>query len=166
MDAGLSAKADQLQNFYKQLDPSTCDASKLDYLAYLNGLSGSYWDTAWSETTKRTLIKNAHSELWQWRGTKRALSFVLGVHQIKHQVWLDSNSILPFTLPQKLGTYQLRFYIRLPITYVRDGWHWKEAKRTAKNFAPAIVGYQVCHEYFRLGFSKVGEPLFNTDNYK
>lgn len=166
VDAKMSAKADQLQNFYRQLDPSTCDANKLDYLAFLNGLSGSYWNTSWQESTKRTFIQYAHSELWQYRGTKRSLSFVLDTHQIKHRLWFDSSSLLPFTLPQVLGSYHLRFYIRLPISYVRDGWHWKEAQRTAKNFAPAIVGHQVCHEYFRLGFSKVGEPLFNDGTFK
>lgn len=160
IDESLSEKAEQLQSFHKELDPSTCKVASLDYLAYLNGLNGDYWDTSWSVATKRTLIKNAHSVLWQYRGTSKALSFVLDTHKIKHHIWVDGSTLLSFKLPQKLGSPKLRFYIRLPVTYHRDGWHWKEAERTARNFAPAIVGYKVCHEYFRLGFSRVGEPVF------
>lgn len=162
IDSKLSDKADQLQNFYKTLDPDTCPESMLEYLAFLHGLSGSFWDNAWSSATKRTFIKNSHSLLWRYRGTSKVIAFVLSTHGLKYSIWTDGDLRMPFKLSQKFATSKLRFFIRLSYTYARDGWEWKEAKRTAKNFAPAIVGYSVCHEVFRLGFSRLGEPMFKN----
>ena len=166
VDADLSSKAVQLQNFYKELDPDTCQDSMLEYLAYLNGLSGNYWDNAWNTQVKRKLIKNSHSVLWNFRGTTKALKFVLDTHELTYDLWTDGVSNLSFTMPQKLASPKLRFFIRLPVSYARNGKQWREAQRTARNFAPAIVGYRVCHEYFRLSFSQLGEPMFKQGSFK
>ncbi len=165
VDQELSEKAALLQNFYKQLDPALCDSDKLDFLAYLNGLSGNFWDSAWSDEVKRQLIANAHPVLWDKRGTATALRFVLDTHKIKYHLWLDGSSTMAFKMPTKMADPKLRFFIRLPITYPRHSKEWNEALRTARNFAPAIVGYRVCHEYFRCGFSKVGEPMFKSGSF-
>lgn len=160
IDEKLSRKADQLQNFYKELDPDTCQSGSLEYLAFLHGLSGKFWDNTWKETTKRSLIKNSHSVLWQYRGTSKPIKFVLDAHGISHVLWTDGSTNLSFNLPKKLATPRLRFFLRLPLTYARDNWAWKEAKRTVANFAPAVAKYSVCHDKFYLGFSQLGEPLF------
>lgn len=162
IDTKLSNKAKQLQNFYNNLDPATCPSEMLEYLAFLNGLSGSFWDNSWSDQTKRTFIKEAHSTLWRYRGTTKALRFVLDTHKINYELWLDGDLRLTFQMPKQFATSQLRFFIRIPFTVSRDSWQWKEAERTARNFAPAVVGYRVCHELFRVGFSKLGDPMFKT----
>ena len=166
VDHDLSKVALQLQKFYLELDPDTCQSGMLEYLAFLNGLSGSYWDNSWAEPVKRLMIKIAHSVLWNFRGTTYALKTVLQIHGLTFDVWLDGVSNLTFQIPQKMANPKLRFFIRLPVDYARNGKQWREAERTARNFAPAIVGYKVCHEYFRLGFSQVGEPMFKAGSFK
>lgn len=160
IDEKLSLKADQLQNFYKELDPDTCQSGMLEYLAFLHGLSGKFWDNGWKESTKRTLIKNSHKVLWKLRGTAKPITFVLNAHGIQHSIWTDGSTNLTFKLPAKLAVPKLRFYLRMPLIYARDSWQWKEARRTANNFAPAVTSYVVCHNAFYLGFSRLGEPLF------
>lgn len=164
VDARLSSKAKQLQDLWKDLcDPLTCLPEYLDYLAYLCGMSGSYWDKQWSIEVKRQLIASSHTVLWPLKGTEQVLSFVLGIHQIEHSIWVDGNLTMPFTLSKAFGTAKFRFYLRLPLKYRRESKEFVEAKRTVRNFAPAVVKHSVVYEYFHLGFSTLGEPLFKTE---
>lgn len=165
VDQELTEKAALLQNFYRQLDPVLCDSDKLDFLAYLNGLSGNFWDSSWQDDVKRKLIANAHPVLWDQRGTAAALHFVLSTHKLRYDLWVDGNTNLSFSMPAKMATPKLRFFIRLPVTYHRGGTEWREAVRTARNFAPAIVRHEVCYDYFRCGFSRLGEPMFNQGSF-
>lgn len=162
VDESLAAKAAQMQNLYKDLcDPATCRPEFLEYLAYLVGLSGAYWDIQWDTEVKRTLIKNAHSKLWRLRGTFHVIAFVLDTHRIRHLLWTDGESVLSFRMPKTFGSAKLRFYLRLPIDYHRNGLEFREAQRTLRNYAPAIVEHKAVYEQFFCGFSKLGEPMFN-----
>lgn len=161
IDTKLLAKADQLQGFYRNLDPATAEEQYLDYLAWLVGLSGNYWDFAWSSEVKRSLIAASHNFLWANRGTLAVILFVLAVHGIAHDVRTDEATVLPFKMPRSFGVSQLRVFIRLPLKYPRLGVDWLEAQRTLNNYAPAIVQARVCYQGFKLGFSKLGDPLWN-----
>lgn len=160
VDEKLTAKADQLQSFYLQLDPNTASEEYLDYLAFLVGLSGSYWDTEWSAQVKTSLIAASHSYLWTNRGTLGVIEFVLKTHGITYDIWQDGISILPFTLPKAFGANRLRFFVRLPLRYARTSQEWREVERTLQCYAPAVVQCKVCYQGFRLGFSKLGDALF------
>jgi phage tail P2-like protein len=63
---GLKTRIDEIAT--KQLNPNTCDAEWLDYLASLSGFTSDYWDTTWGESIKRSLIQNGLSFL---RWTRR-----------------------------------------------------------------------------------------------
>ena len=164
VDARLSDKARQLQDLWKDLcDPLTCKPEYLDYLAVLVGLSGAFWDTQWSASVKRQLIANSHSVLWSLKGTTAVLSYVLNVHQVEHSIWSDGDLVMPFSMSRPFGSAKLRFYLRLPLAYRRESKQFVEAKRTLRNYAPAIVQHKAVYEYFHLGFSTIGEPLFKTN---
>lgn len=151
-----------LETFYLSLDPATCPDDQLDYLAYLVGLSGTFWDTRWSPEVKRAFINQSHVYLWRNRGTLACLKKVLDIHNLSYDIWQDGNLTLPFAMSSAFGTAKMRLYIRLPLIYLRGQQEWLEANRTARNFVPAVVKHQVCYEYFALGISRLGEPMFNA----
>lgn len=161
VDFRLSQASALLQNFYKEVSPYTAQDSSLDYLAWLVGLSGQYWDRTWSSLVKRQMIRLAHPVLWKQRGTDTVLRTVLDIHEISYNIWTDGNLQLPFVLSGTFGTPKLRFYLRLPITYPRSGPVFREARRTVANFSPALVQKGVCYDRFYLGFSLLGDPLFS-----
>lgn len=160
VDEKLTAKAEQLQGFYLQLDPNTADEASLDYLAWLCGLSGSYWDTEWSAQVKRSLIAASHNYLWANRGTLDVIKFVLDTHGIDYDIWQDGSSVIPFKMPRAFGANRLRFFVRLPLAYDRTSRQWREVERSLRNFAPAVVQNRVCYQGFKMGFSVVGEAMF------
>jgi hypothetical protein len=59
-DGFLSKKKDSIDSFYENyLDPETCSALVLDWLAQHVGLTGELWDTRWNRKIKEALIRNA-----------------------------------------------------------------------------------------------------------
>lgn len=162
-DIKLTAIADQLQNFYKELDPTTANEKYLDYLAYLVGLSGNYWDSRWTPEIKRKLIAASHTYLWSSKGTLGVLKFVLDVHGISYDIWTDDTLQIPFRIGDNLANgNSFRFFIRLDKKYNRTSPGWIEAVRTAKNFAPAVVQHRICYKGFIIGASNVGDPVFRN----
>lgn len=160
IDQYLSNKATQVAQFYLELHPDTCQDASLEYLAWLVGLSGPYWDVTWTPAIKRALIAIAHTVLWRRKGTLGVIKTVLDIHGIAHDFWLDGSLLLTFALSGTFGTPKLRYFVRLPLQYLRSEREFREAERTVNNFSPAIVGARVCYERFYLGFSKLGDPLF------
>jgi phage tail P2-like protein len=159
VDADYFKVATTLEGMPSQLDPLTANSSYLEYLAYLVGLSDGYWDNAWSEQVKRDSIKNAYL-LANTKGTQAAILLALSIQQVTYSLWLQPPLVLPFTMP---GTFQganLRFFIRLGLRYSRTSREWLEAVRALKNYKPAVVDGRVVYEGFKLGYSKLGEPLF------
>lgn len=162
VDEKLTAKADQLQNFYRNLDPVNAPEKYLDYLAWCVGLSGKYWDTNWSTPIKRQLITVSHTFLWRNRGTLKVISFLLKLHKIDHTIWQKGDLVMPFQMPSQFGKSQLRFTIKLPRKYTRDSPQWREAQRILDNFAPAIVDVRLSYDQFYLGKSKLGEQMWKA----
>lgn len=161
VDQKLVDKANQLQSIYTKLDPATTDAAWLDYLGFLVGLSGNYWDVKWSSTVKRQMITNAHS-LWSSRGTLKSIKKVLDIQGLTYSIWTNGSLRLPLTLPSTFGRDDLRVYIRMPLKYQRASLEFKEASRTLRNYAPAIVKSEVVFDLFYLGFSRISDPLFSS----
>ena len=148
------------QEFYRTLDPDLCPVGRLDYCAWFYELTGSYWDVRWSEQVKRDMIRSARSYLWLHRGTAQVVKKVLDIHGIAYSLWVPRALLVPFNLPGTFGGGALRWYLRLPIDYRRNGYQWKEAVRTVDNFAPVITKHKVVYRKFYLGFSVIGDPLF------
>jgi len=161
VDFRLTQASSLAQNFYREVSPDTAQDASLDYLAWLVGMSGQYWDRTWSSSVKRSMIRLAHPVLWRNRGTEDALRAVLDTHAIAYDIWTDGNLQLGFNLPGVFGTPKLRFFLRLPLSYLRSGPIFREARRTVANFSPALVQKTVCYDRFYLGFSLLGDPLFS-----
>jgi phage tail-like protein len=158
-DEKIVQSATTLESFWQNLDPAIAPESYLDYLAFLCGLSGNYWDVKWSVDVKRLLIALAHS-LWSSRGTLRAIRQVLDIHSLEYTIWTNGALRLSFTLPATFGKDDLRLWVRMPLKYQRSTPQFKEAQRTLRNYAPAIVKSGVCFNRFYLGFSVLNDPLF------
>jgi len=160
-DEFLTATKTLLETLYQKLDPLVCPVEWLDYLGWLNGWSAEYWDTLWSPTVKRALIVVSNS-VWAGLGQQQILELVLGTHNIEHRIWAAKSLQLPFTLPGRLDTPKGKLFIRLPLKYLRGSQLFKEAERTRLNFVPCTIVSKVTYEYFYLGYSAVGEPVFSV----
>lgn len=158
-DQKLSDTADIMESFWENLIPETCDETYLNYLAFLCGLSGPYWDPKWSTSVKRLMIANAH-RFWSNKGTLNTIKEVLDIHSLDYTIWTNGALRVPFAIPAVFGRDDLRLYVRLPLIYQRLSTQFKEAQRTVRNYAPAVVGTKVCFERFYTGFSYIGDPVF------
>jgi phage tail P2-like protein len=162
VDERLIATKETLENFYRELDPDTAKDSSLDYLAYLVGLSDEFYYPEWSPEVKRAMIAASLSLLWPYRGTLKALRTVLDIHSIDYDIWQPGELVLPFRLPGEFGTGGAEYYIRLPLRYQRSSLQWAEARRTLDNFGTFGIRSGVVYKAFYVGFSRLGEPLFNV----
>lgn len=158
-DKKLVEVANTLETFWQNLIPATCPVGYLDYLAYLCGLSGQYWDTGWTVSVKRVLIEKAHT-FWASKGTIGCIKAVLDIHQIPYKIWNRGSLQVPFTLPGIFGVDDLTLYIQLPLAYQRSSPQWKETQRTLYNYGAAVIKSQVVFDAFYVGFSVIGEPIF------
>lgn len=159
MDKEYYDVATLLEGLAANLNPDTAPSTYLDLLAYLVGLSGLYYDIGWNDTVKRAMIKNAY-DLWRLKGTQWSIETVLAIQGITYDLWLRKPLTLPFTMPGKFEGSNLKCFIRLPLSSARTSREWVEANRTLKNYKPAVVDGRVCYQGFKLGYSKLGEPLF------
>lgn len=149
------------EGFYAKLDPSVCPTDWLDYLGWLNGWSDEYWDTLWSSPVKRGLIA-ASNKVWSGLGQLSTLRFILDTHTIQYRIWASTSLQLSFSLPATFSTPKGVIYLRMPLKYIRGSRSFREAERTRQNFLPCTVLSATVYEYFYLGYSQMGEPLFNS----
>lgn len=148
-----------LESMSTKLTVDGCPEEMLDYLAYLVGMSGAYWDSTWSASVKRGFICNA-AMLWRLKGTQRSIETALNIHGIVYKIWVGNRITLPSKLPTTFGKRTLRFFVRLPLTTGRTSYDYLEANRVLTNYKPVVTDGRVCYEQFKLGYSKMGEPVF------
>jgi hypothetical protein len=160
-DEFLTRTKTLLETLYQRLDPLVCPVEWLDYLGWLNGWSAEYWDTLWTPEVKRALIVISNS-VWGGLGQQQILGLVLSTQGVEHRIWTAKSLQLPFTLPGTMDTPKGKLFIRVPLKYLRNGRLFKEAERTRTNFVPCVISSKVTYEYFYLGFSALGEPLFSV----
>ncbi|MFB2876860.1 phage tail protein I [Floridanema aerugineum] len=162
-DSKLVEKKEQLENFYKYLDPDTCPDHLLDYLAFLVGMSGNYWDVKWSAKVKRDFIRYAHVFLWRTKGTLACIKKVLDIHELEYDIWSKARLYLTFKMGVNAKMYEserLRLVVRVPFKYPRQRENWKEVERSLRNYAPAVVETKVSYPYFNMGTSRIGDLMF------
>lgn len=148
------------ETFYQKLNPTDCPDEWLDYIAWLHGWSDEYWDTLWQPSVKRALISLSNL-IWSGLGQQQTLSLILTTHSVINKLWSAKALQLPFTMPAKFDTPKGVLYIRLPLTYLRNSSKFREAERTRKNFVPCIIESKTVYEYFYVGYSALGEPMFS-----
>jgi hypothetical protein len=160
-DSVTSETSSQLESFHRELAPATAKPESLDYLAYLVGFSGRFWDTAWAPEVKRSLISLAHGYIWPNRGSLKVIKRLLEILAVPADLWQAGRLILSFKMPGTFGTGALRFYVRLPISIRKSDRAWREGERILENYAPAFTKHAVVYERFYLGFSQIGDPMFS-----
>lgn len=158
-DQKLVDTATLMETFWEKLIPEEAPEEYLDYLAFLVGLSGNYWDTNWAQGVKRKMIKAAHS-LWSKRGSLEAIREVLGIHEIPYSFWSQGSLVVPFNVPGTFGVDDMTLYLRMPLTFSRTSRTWIEAQRTLKNYAPVMTKATLGYDFFYVGFSIIGERVF------
>lgn len=151
---------DKVQELYALGDAYLCPVEHLDTLAWCVGLADEYWDASWSESVKRGMIDKAQW-LFNHIGQLSAVEEVLNIHGIEYDIWQGTALILSFTLPATIGRHEMRFIVQLPLSVVRNGKVWKEAERTLRNYAPAIVISRVEYDAFYASFSCVGDAIYS-----
>lgn len=150
-----------LRNFYtQQLDPLTCKASSLDWLAQWAGYTGVYWDRAWPESAKRTLIAEAYTRVWPSKGSQDLLSWLFGVFGLSAQIVASSNPARAdvSVVGDQVGGPVSIFHVLLPMTYSRLG-EWVLVRRLIALYSPLWVGYTVSYSESRADIARAGEVV-------
>lgn len=161
-DEFVKSQRDFLQSFYLQLHPDTCEDKYLDLLAYLVGFSGEFWDAGWTPEIKRTLITNAHPRIWPERGRLDLIYWLIGVLGLDVLPWSSQPLVLPLKLPSKFGSHAYKVFLRVPFHYSRGMKLWNDVERLRRNYLPATTLSRTVYTTFKLGYSKVGEPVFKV----
>lgn len=161
-DEFISGQRDLLQTFYLELHPDTCQDKYLDYLAFLVGFSDSYWNTLWPNEVKRELIRQAHINIWPKRGRVDLLKWLIDLLALPVKIWTSQPIVLRVKLPAKFGSHNYKLYLRVPISYSRGMTDWNEVEKLRQNYLPATTLSRTVYQTFKLGYSKVGEPVFNV----
>lgn len=131
------AKIDDIEA--RQLDPVTCDAEWLDFLAPLMGWDSKYWNPRWSDSSKRTLLSNTWDwqKIWETKGTLNTLSFVLTAIGIRNQVVVDGDFIIGTNeVGDPIGYDPWSYTIYLPPEYERQN-EYRETLKIDSLFGPA-----------------------------
>lgn len=131
------AKVDDIGD--RQLNPLTCDADWLDFLAPLMGWDKKYWNPKWTEASKKTLLSNTWTgqNIWETKGTLNTLSFVLTAIGIRNEVTVDGDFIIGTNeVGDPIGTDPWSYTIYLPPEYEgRD--EYRETLKIDSLFGPA-----------------------------
>lgn len=164
LDANLIFVKALLENFYADyLDPLTAKPKNLDWLAQLVGFTGEYWETSWSITIKRALIKDSLSFIWQNKGTRALLEYLLQVFTINSKIYQLGQFLAGRNRAgDALGGENLEYYLLLPLTYLRTSNEWRLANKINRLYSPVFVDSKVIYSQFHAGFSCAGEVVFDA----
>ncbi len=161
LDNFLVTLREKVQNVYPNfINPETCQPDALDWLAQHYGFTREYWDTTWSDSTKRTLIKN-NFWIWENKGTRAVIEFLFSIFEINARLYYFGAFLVGISkVGEPLGGEPFRFWILMPLEYRRVEGKWILTERLVKLYAPVYSLGQVVYKRFYIGFSKIGEPLF------
>ncbi|AFY49020.1 Phage tail protein (Tail_P2_I) [Nostoc sp. PCC 7524] len=109
----------RIDDLPRQLNPLTCDANWLDFLAPLCGFTGEYWDRKWQDNFKRNLIASSYQRIWSNKGSRECLSTVLICFKIPHNIATMGDFILG---QSKLGVDPLGSLAFKYIIYLRSSY--------------------------------------------
>lgn len=128
-------------------DPDLCDPEWLDFLAYLNGWGGDYWDGSWEPTIKRALIKNSD---WVWRNqtTPAILPYLFGVFGLQATLkrsrgWILGPTPTGTKFPQTLSGDWKNVKIQVPANYKPSTREYQLVKQITETWKPAWVEFLI-----------------------
>ncbi|HEY9736751.1 MAG TPA: phage tail protein [Trichocoleus sp.] len=156
------AAADSLYADY--LNPETCRADAIDWLAQLTGFTGAYWDTSWPLVVKRILIAEAFSRIWPEKGSRALLEWLLEIFELQGQLYILGDFLAGINKAgDPLGSDEgFEYFIRVPIAYLRTGASWKLMEKLNALFGPIYCQSRVTYDQFTAGFSVAGDPVFDS----
>lgn len=162
-DELLIQTKEKFEAFYANyLNPATALPENLDWLAQLCGFTGDYWDTSWPVATKRKLIARSYDFIWPNKGTRAVLEFLYGeAFGLQARVYILGEFRADITtVPGLVGGETLRFFVLVPLTYLRTSIAWALVDRLRRLYSPVYVDSLVAYESFYAGFSLAGDPTF------
>lgn len=164
LDANLLEVKAALSYFYRDyLDPLTAKIENLDWLAQLVGFTGEYWETSWTEAQKRTLIKDSLAYIWENKGTRSLLEYLLEVFAIAGRIYQLGQFLAGRNVAgDTLGGENLEYFLLLPLRYLRTSYEWRLASKINRLYSPVFVDSKVMYSQFYAGFSVAGDAVFNS----
>jgi hypothetical protein len=134
----------------KQINPLTCDVEWLDYLSILYGWNSKHWQKSWTGESKRLLLARSYDFIWERKGNKVVLEYVLNSLKLKNRVLEIGDFIIGTNLVgDPIGSNPWQIKIILPIEYER-GDQLVLVKYIVERFVPCWIF--VKYEYSDLPF--------------
>lgn len=155
----ISQWATLMETFHLQLSPVTCSDDKLDWLSQLYGFTGKYWNFQWSITQKRNILRLGLS-FWRRKGTRSSIEQWVSALGLPIQVWTGDRLVLPFAMPATLTSPKFKIILRIPFSEVRGNQIWRESHRITEILTPITTPTYIGFDAFRVGYSQLGEPMF------
>jgi phage tail-like protein len=158
----LVATGNAVQGLHLNLNPTTCPANYLDWLAFMVGMVPPYYSYGWKEAVKRKAIVAAN-DVFKYRGTEKALRMALDVHSFTYGLYTSDDLKLPFVFgntTSRFGKKSSTAYVQLPLKYTRNGYEFRETQKALDNYSAVATPVISCYDKFYIGFSVFGDPLF------
>lgn len=152
------AKIDGFPTNY--LYPETAYAEALDWLAQFCGYTGDYWSSNWPIAAKRELLRRSYDFVWQNKGTRALLEWLLALFELECRVYLLGAFLAGDTVPAIVGGEPFLYYLLVKLRYLRTSPEWALIERLNRLFGPVYAESRVCYERFYAGFSVAGDPVF------
>ena len=133
----------------RQLNPLTCDAIWLDFLAPLFGWDAKYWDKTWSEAGKRALLSNSYSgvDIWRNKGTLDTAHFVLSAVGIRNILVVQGDFVIGENLiGDRIGSLPWEYSAIFPLSY-RGGNKHRAALHLLSLFVPCYLIQNIAFSY-------------------
>lgn len=160
-----------IQDFEKDfIDPDTCRADALDWLAQLMGFTEDYWDNSWAESIKRQLIKDAQQIVWRYKGTFYLLQYLIDLFGLNVRIelkgqWRVGVSKIGDPIGGALLDYSLVIGSDTDPGYARNSPEWRLIERLNRLYMPCwaapqtLNGNYLRYHRWRVGRSAVGDPI-------
>jgi hypothetical protein len=158
---GLRSAIDNIPQ--DMLDPATAKPENLDWLAQLCGFTGEYWDTSWPVAVKRELIANSLNFVWENKGTRALLEWLIDLFGLEASVYQVGAFLAGISLvgdPIGDADSIFEYYLVVSLDYLRTSTQWKLLERLNRLYGPVYADSRVCYDGFYAGFSVVGDPIF------
>jgi hypothetical protein len=170
----------ELDYFYdRYLNPKTCKSESLDWLAEILGFIPGAFSSRWSDKQKRQILDASHTLLFPRIGSADTLNFLLRVLDVptyrgchdtgdrfyRHQYFKVGEN----RIGDRLGRNPFVVYLRIPLESIspvrpkRTSIEWENAETIATHYSLAQIDTIVSYDYFYVGISAVGEPIFDRD---
>lgn len=149
-----------LDDLPRQLNALTCDEEWIDFVAYLGGFTGEYWDKSWPLGSKR-LIASEANWIWSNKGTRQVLEYLFAALNLDVTIWAGEQFYPDVTpLPAFLGEPTYQYWAIVPITYLRTSPEYRLADRINRLFGAVVSDSRVVYDGFYPGLSYPGDPVF------